>query len=154
MNLNLSVQIFVTTVLLAGLQACGSGSVGTEQAAEQPVVPSAKLNFIDTNKNGVKDADEVYDANHNGIDDATECLAGDDDHNGRIEGAEKNYNDANHNGSDDDNDADYKGAKGQCKSVGDGKDDGKKGDDKKGDDDKGDDKKGDDKKNDDKKESK
>jgi hypothetical protein len=110
MKLNLTTQLVLTGVLLAGLSACGSGSTDNVQTAVQ----SDTAIFIDKNKNGVKDADEVYDANHNNVDDATECLGGDNDHNGRIEGTEKHNNDSNHNGVDDDNDTDYKGIKGQC----------------------------------------
>lgn len=119
MKLNLTAQFLLTGFLLAGLSACGSGSTDNAQAAVQ----SDTANFIDKNKNGVKDADEVFDANHNDVDDAAECLGGDDDHNGRIEGAEKNHNDTDHDGTDDDNDDDYKGVKGKCKSVGDDSDD-------------------------------
>ncbi len=110
MKLNLTARIVCTGFLIAVLSACGSGSSDSAQTAVQ----SDTANFIDNNKNGVKDADEVYDANHNNVDDATECLGGDNDHNGRIEGAEKHSNDSNHNGVDDDNDTDYKGIKGQC----------------------------------------
>lgn len=115
MKLNLTAQIILTGFLLAGLSACGSGSTDNAQVAVQ----SDTANFIDNNKNGVKDADEVYDANHNNVDDAAECLGGDDDHNGRIEGAEKNHNDTDHDGTADDNDDDYKGVKGQCNNAND-----------------------------------
>ena len=122
MKLNLTARIVCTGFLIAVLSACGSGTTENSENG-QTVVQSDTANFIDKNKNGVKDADEVYDANHNNIDDDTECLGGDDDHNGRIEGAEKKHNDVDHDGTDDDNDDDYKGVKGQCNSVNDDKDD-------------------------------
>lgn len=95
-------------LLMAGLQACGSGG-----ADPQSIVASDTANYIDTNKNGVKDADEVWDANHNDADDAAECLAGDDDHNGVIEGNERHgINDTDHNGIDDE--SEQHGVSGAC----------------------------------------
>ncbi|MDO8459245.1 MAG: hypothetical protein Q7T07_20275 [Burkholderiaceae bacterium] len=91
MNLNLVTRFVLTGLLLAGLQACGSG--GTDSAVGADVA-----NYIDSNKNGVKDAGEVFDANHNGVDDDVEGLAGDKDRNGVLEGNErKDAYDANHN---------------------------------------------------------
>lgn len=101
-------QLVLMGLLIAGLQACGSGSTDSPN-----VVASDTANYIDTNKNGVKDANEVWDANHNGTDDAAECLAGDDSHNGVIEGNEhQGVNDTDHNGIDDA--VELHGATGAC----------------------------------------
>ncbi len=95
MKLNLVTRFVLTGLLMAGLQACGSG--GTDG-----VVGADSVNYIDSNKNGVKDSGEVFDANHNGVDDDVEGLAGDKDRNGVIEGDEvKDVYDANHNEIDD-----------------------------------------------------
>jgi hypothetical protein len=122
MKLNLTARIVFTGVLIAVLSACGSGSPDSPDSA-LTAVQSDTANFIDKNKNGVKDSDEVYDANHNDVDDDAECLGGDDDHNGRIEGAENHHNDSDHDGVDDDKDDDYKGVKGQCSGVNENEDD-------------------------------
>jgi hypothetical protein len=91
MHLNFVTRVVLTGLLMAGLQACGSGST-------DGVVGADVANYIDSNKNGVKDAGEVFDANHNGVDDDVEGLAGDKDRNGVIEGNErKDAYDANHN---------------------------------------------------------
>ena len=101
-------RLVLMGLFIAGLQACGSS--GTDSPTG---VRSDTANFIDTNHNGVKDANEVFDANHNNIDDAAECLAGDDNHNGVIDGKELHgVNDVDHNGIDDE--TEEHGVKGAC----------------------------------------